>query len=81
MAIPRPPRRPTHVTPEIIQTRFRHAGIPALNGRTAALRQLVLQTPAPVVARMLGYTHDHTARLVTEVGGTWTRYAAGDHTR
>jgi hypothetical protein len=25
--------------------------------------------------------HDHTARLVTEAGGTWTRYAAGDHTR
>jgi hypothetical protein len=29
----------------------------------------------------VGYNPDHTARLVTEVGGTWTRYPAGDHTR
>ncbi|MGH3719818.1 MAG: hypothetical protein ACRDRI_13470 [Pseudonocardiaceae bacterium] len=69
------------MTPDALQTRFRHAGIPALNGRTAALRHLVLQTPAPVVARMLGYTHDHTARITTEIGGTWTRYAAGNHTQ
>lgn len=25
---------------------------------------------------MLGYNHDHTARLVAEAGGTWNRYAA-----
>ncbi|WP_404962733.1 alpha/beta fold hydrolase [Streptomyces sp. 147326] len=32
-------------------------------------------------ARALGY-HDKTAtRLVTEAGGTWSRYASGDHTR
>jgi hypothetical protein len=30
---------------------------------------------------MLGYNEDHTARLVAEASGTWTRYAAGDHTR
>jgi hypothetical protein len=37
--------------------------------------------PAPVIAKALGY-HDTTApRLVTEAGGTWTRYAPGDHTR
>jgi integrase len=69
------------MTPDAIERRLRQHGIPALRGRTAALRQLVLQAPAPVVARMLGYTGDHTARLVAEVGGTWTRYAAGDHTR
>jgi hypothetical protein len=28
---------------------------------------------------MLGYNPDHTARLVAEAGGTWSRYAAGDH--
>ncbi|MFB6559452.1 hypothetical protein ACFCYH_11250 [Streptomyces sp. NPDC056400] len=45
------------------------------------MRQLVLQAPAPVIARALGY-HDKTAtRLVTEAGGTWSRYASGDHTR
>jgi len=51
-----------------IEIRLRRQGIPALNGRTAALRQLVLQAPVPVVAKMLGYTTDHTARLVSEVG-------------
>jgi hypothetical protein len=60
------------MTPDTIETRFRHAGIPAPSGRTAALRRLVLQASAPVVAKMLGYTHDHTAGLVAEVGGTWT---------
>jgi len=30
---------------------------------------------------MLGYNPDHTARLVAEAGGTWSRYAAVDHTQ
>ncbi|GAA2317243.1 hypothetical protein GCM10010234_74180 [Streptomyces hawaiiensis] len=35
----------------------------------------VSQAPAPVIAKALGY-HDKTAtRLVTEAGGTWSRYA------
>jgi len=55
--------------------------IPALSGRTSALQQLVLQAPAPVVATMLGYTHDHTARTATTAGSTWSRYAPGDHTQ
>ncbi|MCT2546804.1 hypothetical protein [Streptomyces atratus] len=43
------------------------------------MRQLVLQAPAPVVARALG-DHDKTAaRLFTEAGGAWIRYAPGDH--
>lgn len=69
------------MTPEAIERRLRQHGIPGLRGRTAALRQLVLQAPAPVVAKMLGYNPDHTARLVAEAGGTWSRYAAGDHAR
>ncbi|WP_432850493.1 hypothetical protein ACQPXB_08065 [Amycolatopsis sp. CA-161197] len=64
-----------------IEIRLRKHGIFALNGRTAALRQLVLQAPAPVVATMLGYSHDHTARTATTAGTTWSRYAPGDHTR
>jgi integrase len=69
------------MTPDTIARRLRQHGIPALGGRTAALRQLVLQTPAPVVATMLGYTHQQTARLAVEAGSTWSRYAPGDHTR
>ncbi|MEV0353507.1 hypothetical protein AB0H88_47800 [Nonomuraea sp. NPDC050680] len=43
------------------------------------LRQLVLQTPAPVVARMLGYDGDTATRLSTAAGSPWSRYAPGDH--
>ena len=66
--------------PEAIESRLRQHRIPGLRGRTAAIQQLILQTPAPVVAKMLGYNPDHTARLVAEAGGTWNHYAAGDHT-
>jgi hypothetical protein len=68
------------MTPEALESRLRQHRIPGLRGRTAAIRQIILQTPPPVVAKMLGYNPDHTARLVAEAGGTWTRYAAGDHT-
>ncbi|MCX5174601.1 hypothetical protein [Streptomyces virginiae] len=44
-------------------------------------RHLVLQAPAPVIARALGYHDKTTVHLVTEAGGTWNRYAPGDHTR
>lgn len=57
------------------------AGIPTLHGRTAAIRQLLLQAPAPVVAKMLGYTSEHSETLAAEGGGTWKSYAPGDHSR
>jgi hypothetical protein len=59
----------------------RDLGIPALAGRTAALRQLVLQVPAPVVAQALGYHHNTATRVATEAGTPWSRYASGDHGR
>jgi len=60
---------------------IRDLGIPALVGRTAALRQLVLQAPAPVVAQALGYSHGTTTRVATEAGTPWSRYASGEHSR
>jgi hypothetical protein len=69
------------MTPDTIERRLRRAGIPALRGRTAALRQLVLQAPAPVIATMLGYSHDGTAQVAAEAGSPWSRYAPGDHAR
>jgi len=54
------------MTPEALERRLRQHRIPGLRGRTAAIRQLVLQAPAPVVAKMLGYNQDHTARLVAK---------------
>jgi hypothetical protein len=50
-------------------------GLPATTGRTAAVRQLVLQAPAPVVADMLGFHPVHTTRVATDAGGAWSRYA------
>lgn len=69
------------MTPDSVEGRLRLAGIPARDGRSAALRQLVLQAPAPVIATMLGYSHDGTAQVAAEVGSPWSRYAPGDHAR
>jgi hypothetical protein len=54
----------------------RDLGVPAVAGRTAALRQLVLQAPAPVVARALGYHHNTTTRVATEAGTPWSHYVS-----
>ncbi len=66
------------MTTDTIEKRLRAHHIPVLNGRTAALRHLVLQAPAPVIARMLGYTDQQTSRTVTAAGSPWSRYAPGD---
>ncbi|WP_234534624.1 hypothetical protein [Streptomyces shenzhenensis] len=71
-----PGRQPGQpMNPVSLQVHLRKIGVPPQRGRTSAIRQLVLQAPAPVIAKALGY-HDKTAtRLVTEAGGTWARYA------
>ncbi|MFJ2420461.1 hypothetical protein [Streptomyces brevispora] len=53
---------------------------PALHGRTATLRQLVLQAPPSVIAGMLGYHAVHAEAVAAQAGGTWKKYAPGDHT-
>ncbi|MGH3805458.1 MAG: hypothetical protein ACRDRU_02190 [Pseudonocardiaceae bacterium] len=65
-----PPRRPDQQT-----------GIPTTAGRSAAIRQHVMDMPAPVVADALGYHPVTTAKLVAQAGDTWRRYAPGDHSR
>ncbi|MCF6473581.1 hypothetical protein FAF44_35135 [Nonomuraea sp. MG754425] len=61
-------------------TPLRTHHIVALNSRTSALRQLVLQAPALVVARMLGYTDQQTSRIATAAASPWSRYAPdSDH--
>ena len=64
-----------------LQDHLRKIGVPPDRGRTSAIRHLVLQAPAPVIAKALGYYDKTAPRLVTEVGGTWSRYALGDHPR
>jgi hypothetical protein len=68
-------------TPAPSESSSRELGIPALAGRTAALRQLVLQAPAPLVAQALGYHHHTTTRVATQAGTPWSRYTSGDHSR
>jgi hypothetical protein len=63
------------MTPDTIERRLRLARIPTRGARSAALRQLVLQAPAPVIATMLGYSHEGTAQVAAEVGSPWSRYA------
>ncbi|ASU79174.1 hypothetical protein CDG81_13740 [Actinopolyspora erythraea] len=58
---------------------LRRHEIPIQTGRTSALRHLVLQAPAPVVATMLGFHDKHTTRVLTETGGAWNRYVPSHH--
>jgi hypothetical protein len=51
----------------------------AFHGRTAAIRRLVLQAPAPVIARMLGYHPEHITALAAEAGSPWSHHAPEDH--
>ncbi|MET7389851.1 hypothetical protein ACFYPT_35900 [Streptomyces sp. NPDC005529] len=70
------PARPDHLSALLGEI-----GIPVSAARGAAIRQQLLELPAPVVADALGYHDKTTSRLLRETGGTWSRYAAGDHSR
>ncbi|MGA5132691.1 hypothetical protein ACPCTO_23095, partial [Streptomyces olivoreticuli] len=71
--------QPMH--PDTLAALINDLGIPTIAGRTAAIRQHVLEMPAPVVAEALGYHHVTTTRIASEAGDTWSRYAAGEHLR
>jgi hypothetical protein len=65
------------LTVDTIAPLIRDLGVPTVPGRLAALRQLVLQAPAPVVAQALGFHHPTTQRHHA-AGGTWNRYTGRD---
>lgn len=71
--------QPMH--PETLSALLNSLGVPTTAGRAAAIREHVLEMPAPVVADALGYHQVTTAKLAAQAGGTWSRYAAGDHLR
>ncbi|MGH3709659.1 MAG: hypothetical protein ACRDRQ_16490 [Pseudonocardiaceae bacterium] len=71
--------QPMH--PESLAGLLRKLNIPTGSARTAAIRQHVLEMPAPVVADALSYHPVTTAKIATQIGVTWSRYAPGDHTR
>lgn len=71
--------RPMH--PHSLAELIRDIGVPGTAVRSSALRQLVLQAPAPVIAQALGFHDKTTTRVVAQAGGTWSRYAPSDHTQ
>ncbi|MFB6783573.1 hypothetical protein ACFCX0_41290 [Streptomyces sp. NPDC056352] len=68
------PARPDHLS-----ALLNEIGVPSAAARGAAIRQQLLELPAPVVADALGHQAKTTTRLRNEAGGTWSRYALGDH--
>jgi hypothetical protein len=71
--------QPLH--PSTIEKRLGDLGFSPGRARTSAIRQLALQAPAPVVARMLGYHNESLTVIAAQAVGPWSRYAPGDHTR
>ncbi len=69
--------QPLH--PDTLWTALRQFGVPATAARNAALRDLVLNAPVPVIARALGYSHLAAHRHAAQAGQTWARYAPGNH--
>lgn len=56
-------------------------GLPAQATKSATLRQLVLQAPAPVVADALGFSAKHMTRIWGAAGSGWTTYATRERGR
>jgi hypothetical protein len=63
-----------------LSKRLRQLGFPLIDARVSALRQLVLQAPAPVIADAFGFHQTTATRQVAQAGETWSRYASGDRT-
>jgi hypothetical protein len=66
--------------PHVYATVLFDEGLPMRTARISALRQLVLQVPAPVIADALSFHHTTTTRQHANAGATWSRYA-GNHDR
>jgi hypothetical protein len=56
--------------------RLRPIGIDLLGARNAALRDLVCQVPAPIVATQLGYSHRVTQRHAELAAEPMSKYAS-----
>lgn len=65
-----------HITANTVMTQVRRIGIDLLGARNTALRELVTQAPAPVVAAMLGYSNQAAARHASLAGTPTAAYAS-----
>jgi hypothetical protein len=59
-----------------MRDQLRDLGLPLRQARISALRQLVLQAPAPVIADALGFHQTTATRQAASAGSTWSRYTA-----
>ena len=50
-------------------------GVPILNSRTAAIRHMLQEAPASVVAGMLGYQQTSAENIAAAASTQWQRYA------
>jgi hypothetical protein len=57
--------------PATLRLRLADAGIPGITSRTAAIRDLLLDAPAPVVAAMLGYSSKSAENITARGGAAW----------
>jgi hypothetical protein len=64
-----------HLHPNTLMDRLRGFGIDLLGARNTALRELVTQVPAPVVAELLGYSDQVVHRHAGLAAQPWGRYA------
>ncbi|WP_311278419.1 recombinase XerD [Gordonia sp. AC31] len=69
-----------HLLPNTLMIRLRDLGINLLGARNTAIRELVTQVPAPVVAEMLGYSDQVTQRHAELASQPWGRYASAQKT-
>jgi hypothetical protein len=70
-----------HIRANTIMDRLRTLGIDVLGSRNAALRDLVRQVPAPIVATQLGYSHQIIQRHAELAAQPMSKYAALKATR
>jgi hypothetical protein len=65
-----------HLRPATLRVAALNMGIDLVGARSAALRQLVLACPPPVVAEALGYSYQAIDRHAQRAGSPWGSYAA-----
>jgi hypothetical protein len=56
--------------------KLRDSGIHLLGAQNAALRELVVEMPPPIVAHALGYSAQVTEKHAEDAGRTWVTYAS-----
>lgn len=63
-----------HLDPHTMMMALRTLGIDLLGARNSALQNLVAEIPPPVVANLLGYSHNCTQRHAQLAAQPWSRY-------